>query len=442
MFSISKPQSTHIETNQTLSTNQKTVPQPNTFKTNDKPSKTTRIIFHVDYDSFFASVEQQYHPELRGKPIGVTGSSLSRGVICAASREAKKLGVKTAMPVFKAKEICPQIITVKGDFSKYQYIHEKSIGIFQKYTDLIEPFSIDEAFLDMTSTITFFGTIEETIFKLKKDIFENFGSYITCSIGVGPNKLLAKLTSDINKPNGFYIITKDNFESVLLNSPLKDFCGIGKQIEKRLNKLGVTNVEQLRNASYTKLYDEFGNVESVFLKNLSFGVDSSPVLHVEHKELPKSIGHQHTLSKNTANPNILLNNLHRLSEMVGKRLRDHHMVGKTIGVYLRDSNFHGSFERKTINPATDSSRKIFEIVQNLFRKQNWKKETRLVGVTISNLTLKSLTPLPLFVEDQKEEKRDGIMDNINKKFGDFTLMPANTLNADQTKGKISSFLRH
>jgi DNA polymerase IV len=401
-----------------------------------------KIIFHIDFDSFFASVEQQYHPGLRGKPIGVTGSSLSRGVICAASREAKKLGVKTAMPVFKAKKICPQIITVKGDFSKYQMIHKETLKALNSYTDMIEPFSIDEFFVDVTKTRKFHGTTEETIFKLKKDLFDLFGAYITASVGVGPNKLLAKLSSDINKPNGFFIVTKSNLDQLLERTPLTDFCGIGPRIEKRLNGIGVYNITHLQRVSSEILYREFGNVMSIFLKNLSLGLDETPVRHVEYKTLPKSIGHQHTLDKNTKDIGVIKRNMHRLSNMVGKRLRDKNMIGKTIGLYLRDSDFKGHFERKTIKPATDSSLKIYEITEQLLKKMNWSKETRLVGISISNLELKGLTSLPLFEEDRKEEKIHTAMDKVNDKFGEFTIMPANTILADQTKGKISSFLRH
>jgi DNA polymerase-4 len=402
----------------------------------------SNIIFHIDYDSFFASVEQQYQTHLRGKPVGVTGSSLTKGIICAASREAKKFGVKTAMPVFKAKELCPQIICVKGDFRKYQYVHKKTVQICNKYSDLIEPFSIDELFMDMTKTLKFFGSTEEAIQKLKKDIFDAFGAYITCSVGVGPNKVLAKLTSDVNKPNGFFIVTKDNVEQLLEQTKLTDFCGVGPRIEKRLNKLGIHTVKELQQISPEVLYKEFGNSMSKFLKKLASGEGKISINHVDHKDLPKSIGHQHTLSRNTRDPLVIKRNLQRLSGMVGKRLRKNQMLGKTISIYLRDSNFNGYNQRVTINPPTDSSRRLYEEAEKIFDGLKWSKETRLVGLSVSNLQLKHLTPLPLFTEDSKVEKRDEVLDKINDKFGDFTIVPANTILADKTKGKISSFLRH
>lgn len=421
---------------------------PNPFKSSQKISNITsdldfsKIIFHIDYDSFFASVEQQYNPKLRGKPIGVTGSSLTKGIITAASKEAKKFGVKTAIPYFKAKKLCPQLIAVRGDFKKYQYVHKKTLEICGKYSDLIEPFSIDEIFMDMTKTIRFFGTPEKTVFKFKQDVFDTFGAYITVSIGVGPNKLLAKLTSDVNKPNGFFVVTQNNLSQLLERTKLRDFCGIGIQIEKRLNKLRIRTVKQLQQASPEVLYREFGNVMTKFLKNLSYGQGSISVTHANHKDLPKSIGHQHTLSKNTTDHKVLKRNLQRLSEMVGKRLRNNEMVGKTISIYLRDKDFKGFHQRNTINPPTDSSNRIYTEVEKIFDSLNWKRETRLVGVSIANLKLKHLTPLPLFPKDSKIEKRDETIDKINDRFGSFTIIPANTLLADKTKGKISSFLRH
>ena len=299
------------------------------------------MIFHIDYDSFFASVEQQDNPKLRGRPIGVTGSSLSRGVVCAASKEAKKFGVRTAMPLFKARQICPQIIPVRGNFSRYQEIHNTTLQILNNYTDLIEPFSIDEFFIDMAKTLKFFGSAENAIAKLKSEVLREFGEVITISVGVAPNKLLAKLASDINKPDGVFMINRQNVKSVLRSTPLRAFCGIGGQIEKRLNKIGVQNIPDLQRISMDRLYYEFGNVESQFLKNLSFGIDDSPVLHVAHEEPPKSIGHQHTLDRNTSDPEVIRRNIQRLSDMVGRRLRRHEMVGRTVSLSLRDSDFRG-----------------------------------------------------------------------------------------------------
>lgn len=398
------------------------------------------IIFHIDYDSFFASVEQQDNPKLRGEPIGITNST--RGIICTASKEAKKVGVKTGMPFFKAKKICPQLLPVPGNFQRYEEINKKSLEIFEKYTDRVEAFSIDEAFLDMTKTLKFHEGIEDAIFKIKKDIHNEFGAYITCSVGVGPNKLLAKLCSDINKPNGFFIVTDDNLKHLLDRTPLTDFCGIGRQTKLKLAEMGIESVQQLRKISDQKLRRVFGNKKTEFLKNLSLGVGETDVNFSQYKAKPKSIGHQHTLDKNTTNNKVIKANLQKLGDMVAKRLRNQKMAGRTISISLRDKDFKNYKERTTIPRHIDTSAEIYNVASKLFDSLSWKKETRLVGISISNLVPKDQTPLPLFDETQKKERIDKVLDEINSEFGDFTLVKGNTILADNVKHKGGSFLKH
>ena len=224
-------------------------------------------------------------------------------------------------------------------------------------------------------------------------------------------------------------------DQLLKQTPLTDFCGIGKRIEKRLNKIGVTNVKELQQAHPEILYEEFGNKATQFLKSLSLGEGSLNVAHVDTKSTPKSIGHQHTLSKNTSDHVVLKRNMQRLSNMVGKRLRGKKMVGKSVGLYLRDKDFKGHFERKTLNIHTDSSQKIYKVAQDLFDSLDWNKQTRLVGISIWSLVPKNQTSLPLFAKDTKTQKLDSAIDTINDRFGSFTITPANTVLADKTKEK-------
>lgn len=405
-----------------------------------------RIIMHIDFDSFFASVEQQANPLLRGKPIAVTGSSLTKGIACAASREAKKYGVKTAMPLFKARELCPQLIAVKGDGSKYTYISKKSHEIFKKFSDKIEPFSIDESFVDITDTAKFWNSPEEIAKQIKAHMKEEFGEYITCSIGIGPNKLMAKLVSDYKKPNGLFVVNETNLAEVLESAELQDFCGIGPRIYARLNKIGVFSVAELQKIPWEILYREFGNIESTFLKNLSFGIDHSPVAYGEYQRDPKSIGHQHTLEKNTANLDKIKNNLRRLTEMAAFRMRKHNTVASRVHFFLRDKNFKSYHEGITLGNSTENSGKIFKAVEGALDSGRWRnhldRELRLVGITLSGLTKKENLSYNLFDMDKREERLVGVADTVNNRFGNFTLIPANTLIANKTKGKISSFLRH
>ncbi len=399
-------------------------------------------ILHIDYDSFFASVEQQANPALRGKPIAITGSSVRRGIACTASKEAKKFGIKTGMPIFKVRELCPEIIVIKGDATKYTYIHNESLKIFNKYTDLVEPFSIDEAFLDVTGTQKLFSSAENIARLIKKDIRKAFGEYVTCSIGIGPNKLLAKLVSDFNKPDGLFVVTESNLQTVLHKVQLQDFCGIGPRLEKRLNALGITTVEQLQDTPLRRLYAEFGNVGGSFMKDLSMGVNYSTVKPLTYERPVKSVSHQHTLYKNTRDPEIIKANLRRLSEMVGKRMRQHNVKGQYIHIFLRDADMHFYGNKTRIGRPTNSGREIFSQVDRLFTDMRWTKNTRLVGVGVTNLLTESHCMKPLFPEDEKAQALGTALDKINDRFGNFTLIPASTLRADSTKTKISSFLKH
>lgn len=404
--------------------------------------KSNRIIMHIDYDSFFASVEQQVNPKLRGKPIAVGGSSVRRGIVCAASKEAKKRGIKTAMPLFKALEICPELIMVRGDGSKYKYIQNETLKIFKKYTDKIEPFSIDEAFIDVTDTIRFFGTPQDLALQIKEDIREAFGEFITCSIGIGPNKLVAKLVSDLEKPNGLVEVTTKNINEVLGRVELRDFCGIGTKLEERLRKLEIETLEQLKHTPIHVLYKHFGNVTGSFLKNVSQGIDVQEVKNTDYIRPIKSISHQHTLLRNTSNNKILLQNIRRLTEMVAKRLRNNKMLGKTIQLSLRDKEKNWYDFRTTLPRYTSSGMTIYKAVEQTFYKIRWHKETRLVGIGVTNLIQEQHKMEPLFLEDRREERINQTIDKVNNKFGNFTIIPASTLKADNTKNKISSFLRH
>jgi DNA polymerase IV len=410
-----------------------------------------KYILHIDYDSFFASVEQQANPFLRNKPIAITGDSAERGIACTASRDAKKLGVKTGMPIFKARQICPNLIVVKGDFVKYAYVHKESLKIFNKYTDLVEPFSIDEAFLDMTQTMKYFKSPQHVSECIKRDISKKFGEYITCSIGIGPNKLLAKLVSDINKPNGLFIITQQNIEQVLRDSELTDFCGIGPRLKQRLNQLGIFTIKELQNASDRLLREEFGTVTGSFLKDLSYGKDDGHVSPSDFYQAPKSISHQHTLHKNTSDIQIIKANLQHLCYMVAKRLRNHNMLGNRIYFCLGDKG-HGFHTQKIkLYRHTDSSKEMFEEIDKALVKLNWKKECRFVAMGILDLIKKDRAPIYLFetLENptSRNKKANGFLDDINNKWGEHTIVTAATLLADNTKKghktpKMSSFLKH
>ena len=255
-----------------------------------------RKILHIDFDSFFASVEQQYQPELRGKPIGVTAQN-GRTCIIASSREAKKLGIGTGSRTFDALKICPSVVFVPADFIKYYEVSKKFLNICKDYSPLVEMFSLDELFLDVSATEHLFGEVQNIIKQIKERVKNEIGEYITVSIGISYNKLLAKLASGIRKPNGVFEINPTNFNDVYYRANLTDLCGIGDRVKLRLNAIGIYNLKNLQETDVHNLICEFGKAEASFLKNLSFGIDDSEVMPYTVEPETKSVGRNYCLPK-------------------------------------------------------------------------------------------------------------------------------------------------
>ena len=376
-----------------------------------------RIIAHIDFDSFFASVEQQFNPILRGKPFGVTATN-GRTCIIAASREAKKLGIPSVTRVWEAQKICPTIITVPAQFEKYWEISQKFLNICKDFSPYVELFSLDEVFIDLTSTENLFGGSYRIIETIKKRIESEIGEYITVSVGLSHNRLLAKLASGLNKPNGFMEIKQENLESVYGRVKLSDFCGIGQAIEKRLNKIGVYTPLQLRGASLNELISEFKDVEGHFLKNLGLGIDESEVVPYYLPDEVKSVGRNYCLPHNEHDQRKILQNVFELCEEVGIKLRRLNKKAKTIGFYLSgEETFHG---RKTITEYVDRGSEIFNLCKELY--DEWKPSmVRQISVWAGNLEDSNNLTLPLFSDYSRQEKIQKIRDVINDRFGDHTI---------------------
>lgn len=392
-----------------------------------------KAIFHIDYDSFFASVEQQTNPFLRGKPIIVTGYDIKRGIAASASIQAKKLGIKTGMPYFKAIEICPNLIAVPGDFTKYNHIHKKTLEIFSKYTDLIEVFSIDEAFLDLTKTAKLFGGAKEIARKIKKDIAQEIGEVVTCSIGSAPNKLLAKTASELKKPNGFFEINEFNLFEVIDSLDMTAFCGLGPRTKEHLNEEGIFSLKDIRNTPYNVLEKLFGPARANYLKQTSWGMGSSTIVKLENNPQVKSISHQHTLEKRTKSMHVIRSNLRRLCEMVAERARNKGLSGRTVFMGLRIHKGGYIFERTTLKKSVNTGGEMFKEVEKMLRKVRIYGEIRLVGMGITNLTIERSIQLELFEDREKKERVMGAYDDINHRFGSLTIFPAEMLKADTKK---------
>lgn len=393
------------------------------------PDKT---ILHIDFDSFFASAEQQFNPKLRGKPIGVTAQN-GRTCIIAASREAKALGVRSPSRTFDALEKVPNIVFVPAHFEKYWQITQKFLNICKDYSPYVELFSLDEVFMDVTLTGHLFGGSYGIANKIKDRIKNEIGEYITASFGISYNKTLAKLASGLEKPNGLVEIRKDNLEETYTKAKLTDICGIGERIALRLNKIGVYSLIDLQRISYLKLLREFGEAESRFLENVSLGIDNNPVISYSVVPEVKSIGRNYCLPRNEYDERIVFQNVYELCEEVAIKLRRLGKKAKVGGIYLGgNKNVHG---RKTIGGYFETGQDLFKLCQFILKENNFifDKDTyvRRISVWTGGLWDSSKTTLSLFDFDKRQSNLWKTVDKINDKFGDHTIRNGFLLYADK-----------
>lgn len=402
-----------------------------------------RSILHIDFNSYFATVEQQANPRLRGKPVGVTGGDrMKRTVLGAASVEAKRFGVKTGMQIWEAKRLCPQIILVKGDSDKYLECTKRFINILKDYSPKLEVFSIDECFVQCVS-----GSVVKIAEDIKRRIREEIGEWITCSIGISYNRLMAKLAGSLYKPDGLVVIADEEAAKFILDRvELDDICGIGPRIKRRLFNMGVVNFKTLRRVPKECLLASFKSYGEV-LYNMARGIDQSGVKPFFEKEEVKSIGHRHTLSHDSGDLEEIRQTLLKLCEMIAKRARDKRLVGKTINVWFRyafefahpGGVFEGIGIQTTINYTQDGL-DIFKAGWGVFLKIWDLRRIRMIGVAISNLKPAKLVNLSFLPEVKQKNIIDNTLDKINKKFGDFTLQRAVLLTSPWMKRKPNPYL--
>lgn len=389
-----------------------------------------KVIVHIDFDSFFASVEQQYNPLLRNKPIGVTATN-GRTCIIASSREAKRYGIKTGSRSFDAYQLCPMLKLVPADFTKYFEVSKKFLSICKDYSPYVELFSIDELFMDITTTSHLFGGKEEIIKRIKQRVREEIGECITVSIGISHNKLLAKLASGLKKPNGVAEVTKANLDTIYEQAELTDVCGIGERLKRRLHMRGIYTLLQLRDTQLELLIQEFGNVAGRILKNIGLGIDANPVIPYTTLPVVKSVGRNYCLPKNEYNKRIVFQNMYELAEEVGIKLRRLGKKAKTIGVSFRGNiDIHG---QKTYSTYMDTGRDIFDVCLSFIPREIVANSTlyiRQISIWASNLEEKMYVPLLLF-DNGKQEHLQKIIDSLNERFGDHTIRNGFLLYADK-----------
>jgi DNA polymerase-4 len=397
-----------------------------------------KTILHLDMDSFFASVEQQANPKLRGKPVGVIKGE-GRSCIIAASREAKKIGIKTGTSTYDAKKIYPNIALVPSDFDKYFYVTQKFIEICSRFSPDLEVFSIDELFLDVTATADFFNGPLGIVREIKQALKEEVGEYITCSVGISYNRLLAKLASDKNKPNGVFEITKDNRDEVLFSTKLTDICGLGMRLERKLLDMGITNFKSLREVPIECLESRVGSFWAQELKRISWGEDDSLLTRVGEIPKAKSVSRTYTLHANTRDIKIIKATLRNLCEEAAFKSREMKMAGRLIGLVVRGDHL-SDYKHTTLKYYIDIGKDVFDIVWGMYQEMKWTGSVRFLGVWLSLMTPKENQTLSIFPEDKRKENLATAMDKVNKHFGELTVYPATLLHGDMIKSEVNGFL--
>ncbi|HTC49724.1 MAG TPA: DNA polymerase IV [Candidatus Aquilonibacter sp.] len=344
----------------------------------------SRTIFHVDMDAFFVSVEELFDPSLKGKPVVVGGQRHERGVVSAASYAARKFGVHSAMPLRTAAKLCPQAIFVNGHPERYRECSEKVYGVLTTFSPQIEMASIDEAYLDMTGTARLHGPPLKAAHKLHQRMKDE--TRLNCSIGIGSSRLIAKVSSGQAKPNGVLMIVTGEEAKFLAPLDVREIPGVGKVMERHLHSLGIRKVGDLARLQESELEQRFGKW-GLALAGKSRGEDAGGWFDSEvgADTAAKSISHEHTYNEDTSDVNQLEATLMRLSEMVGRRLREAGFHARTIQLKLRYQDFSTITRAHSLPAATQLDGEIFEQVRTLFRK-NWKQgsQVRLLGVQTSS----------------------------------------------------------
>ncbi len=337
-----------------------------------------RKIIHVDMDAFYASVEQRDNPELRGKPLAVGGGS-SRGVVAAASYEARKFGVRSAMSGYLAKKKCPELIFVKPRFDKYKEVSEQIRKIFYDYTDLVEPLSLDEAYLDVTSNKK--GNPSATMIaeEIRACIFEQTG--LTASAGISINKFIAKVASDYNKPNGQKTVNPDQVLLFLENLAIGKFYGVGKVTQEKMYQLGIFTGKELKEKSIEYLAEHFGKAGAYYY-HVVRGIHTS---EVKPYRTAKSVGTEHTFFENLVSEVFMLEKLDDISKELERRLGKNKIAGKTVTLKIKYSDFTVQTRSKTLPYFISDRNLIMETVKELLYQEKPKESVRLLGISLSNL---------------------------------------------------------
>jgi len=385
-----------------------------------------RWILHVDMDAFYASVEQRDRPELRGRPV-IVGGSTARGVVAAASYEARRYGIRSAMPTREALRRCPEAICVKGRMEHYQSVSRQIFDIFRRYTPVVEGLSLDEAFLDVTGSLTLFGSAMEIARAVKDDVRAE--TALCASVGIAPNKLVAKIASDLDKPDGLVLVTPETLRETLDPLPVETLPGIGRQTLARLRGRGVRSIADLRTAAAETLRPVFGRYTRRAQERAA-GIDDRPV--VVHRP-EKSISAEQTFDEDLESVEEQERRLLRLAERTGARLRAKRLVAGTVQVKIRAADFSTYTRQIRLHPPGNATRSLFETSRDLlaaWRDEYPGRSIRLLGVGGAELTAAEQLDLFDAASDGAGSGLDQTVDRIRERFGSTALSRARSMDRD------------
>ena len=378
----------------------------------------TRWVLHLDMDAFFASVEQLDNPDLKGKPVIIGGGD--RGVVSTASYEARVFGVRSAMPIFQARKLCPRAIFLYGRMHRYKEKSREVMEVLRSFSPLVEQASVDEAYLDATGLERIFGSPKEMALRLQKEVCTQTG--LTCSLGLAPVKFLAKIASDMQKPSGLTIIAYEDVQTLLQKLPISKIPGVGGQMIKKLELLGVRFAADVARFPAAFWVEKMGKAGQL-LYDRGRGVDPREV--VPYRE-PKSESAENTFAKDTCDPGELSSWLLRQAERVGKSLRAQKLSGRTITLKLKYADFDQHTRSRTLKEPTSSTREIYETALELLAESKVQRPLRLIGVGVSHFgrANRQLSLLPAGDELKKERDSalDNALDSLRDKFGSKTIV--------------------
>jgi DNA polymerase-4 len=394
--------------------------------------RVDRIIMHVDMNAFFASVEQQAAPALRGRPVLVSGDPEGRSVVSAASYEARPFGVRAGMPLATARRLCPGAVIVRARHREYARVSQQILTILRQYSPLVEPYSIDEAFLDLTGCEKVSGPPREAALGIKRDIHAATG--LTCSIGIAPNRFLAKMASDLQKPDGLVVLESPDVPRLLWPLPVTRLFGVGEKTAGRLRSLGIVTIGALAQMPPALLQQRLGPGAGRLVE-LAWGRDSSPV--AGEGTGAKSISHEVTLPVDTADENRLQELVLDMSDRVARRVRRAGLQGRTVEIKLRNAKFQTIVRSRTLDSPTQLSEDIYAACLKLLEKHWDSSPVRLVGVSLSQLTGTGQGQLHFPDGRERQRKLAAVTDAIRERFGEESLVRARLLSSRKTEGEGS-----